>query len=125
MPLIACPDCNRDISDAAPACPQCGRPMPQRVIAPKVVPLGAVVFETCGGVLGFFAGWVVAYAFFLDTIGLVTLGLASRDPGAVDVVHVLSSQTFLKLVIVGAVGAAAGVAAMRRWLRGRTRWSRR
>lgn len=26
MPLIKCPDCFRDISDAAPSCPNCGRP---------------------------------------------------------------------------------------------------
>lgn len=27
MPLINCPDCGREISDQAPACVQCGRPM--------------------------------------------------------------------------------------------------
>ena len=27
MALVRCPDCNRDVSDAAPACPGCGRPM--------------------------------------------------------------------------------------------------
>lgn len=27
MPLIECPDCGKQISDAAPACPSCGRPM--------------------------------------------------------------------------------------------------
>ncbi len=26
MPLITCPDCRQDVSDAAPACPHCGRP---------------------------------------------------------------------------------------------------
>lgn len=26
MPLIKCPDCNKDISDSAPSCPNCGRP---------------------------------------------------------------------------------------------------
>lgn len=26
MPLITCPDCRQEVSDAAPACPQCGRP---------------------------------------------------------------------------------------------------
>jgi uncharacterized RDD family membrane protein YckC len=35
MPLVACPDCGRDISDAAPACPFCGRPAYlQRPFAP-------------------------------------------------------------------------------------------
>lgn len=27
MPLVQCPDCAKSISDAAPACPNCGRPM--------------------------------------------------------------------------------------------------
>src|SRR6476620_4881020 len=26
MPLITCPDCDKRHSDAAPACPECGRP---------------------------------------------------------------------------------------------------
>lgn len=26
MPLITCPDCSKEISDAAPTCPHCGRP---------------------------------------------------------------------------------------------------
>ena len=26
MPLVTCPDCSRQVSDAAPACPNCGRP---------------------------------------------------------------------------------------------------
>ena len=34
MPLTSCPDCHNNISDSAPACPYCGRPMaaaqPQR-----------------------------------------------------------------------------------------------
>lgn len=27
MPLITCPDCSRSVSDAAPTCPGCGRPI--------------------------------------------------------------------------------------------------
>lgn len=27
MPLIKCPDCGREVSDQAPACVQCGRPI--------------------------------------------------------------------------------------------------
>lgn len=27
MALIACPDCARQVSNEAPACPQCGRPI--------------------------------------------------------------------------------------------------
>ncbi len=28
MPVIACPDCGRDVSPLAPTCPHCGRPSP-------------------------------------------------------------------------------------------------
>lgn len=28
MPVIACPDCSRDVSTLAPVCPHCGRPSP-------------------------------------------------------------------------------------------------
>ena len=34
MPLITCPDCGKEISDAAPTCPGCGRPM---IAAPTTV----------------------------------------------------------------------------------------
>lgn len=32
MPLITCPDCSNQVSDSAPTCPQCGRPMQSRPI---------------------------------------------------------------------------------------------
>lgn len=34
MPLLSCPDCNREISDQAPACPYCGRPKTEPVAPP-------------------------------------------------------------------------------------------
>lgn len=27
MPLVKCPDCGKEVSDQAPTCPQCGRPL--------------------------------------------------------------------------------------------------
>ncbi|WP_254509402.1 hypothetical protein [Anatilimnocola floriformis] len=40
MPLIACPECQRQVSDQAPACPQCGFPLvvrsPQTITPPPV-----------------------------------------------------------------------------------------
>jgi uncharacterized membrane protein YdbT with pleckstrin-like domain len=36
MPVIACPDCGRDVSTLAPACPHCGRPSPAGVAAPPL-----------------------------------------------------------------------------------------
>lgn len=29
MALVRCPDCNREVSEAAPVCPGCGRPIAQ------------------------------------------------------------------------------------------------
>ena len=36
MPVIACPDCSRDVSTLAPACPHCGRPSPAGTAVPPV-----------------------------------------------------------------------------------------
>jgi len=33
LPLIKCPDCDREISDLAPSCPHCGRPIK---VAPRI-----------------------------------------------------------------------------------------
>lgn len=41
MPLIACPDCAREVSDAAPACPHCGRPFHAPPSAPSAAPTAA------------------------------------------------------------------------------------
>ncbi len=34
MPLIKCPDCESEVSDQAPACPRCGRPIAVQNAAP-------------------------------------------------------------------------------------------
>jgi len=34
MPVIACPDCGRDVSTLAPSCPHCGRPSPGGLAQP-------------------------------------------------------------------------------------------
>jgi len=35
MSLIECPDCKKQVSDQAPACPHCGRPIAQAKAAPQ------------------------------------------------------------------------------------------
>lgn len=35
MALISCPDCNKEVSDSAPACPGCGAPIASKVEAPQ------------------------------------------------------------------------------------------
>ena len=50
MPLIACRDCGKNVSDAAPACPHCGRPIAATVIEQtgkgikKLKVIGGVIF---------------------------------------------------------------------------------
>ena len=43
MPVIACPDCGRDVSTLAPTCPHCGRPSPAAMapILPSALPVAA------------------------------------------------------------------------------------
>ncbi len=62
MGLIKCPDCGRDVSDAAPSCPNCGRPTrvqapPPGQVAPskkKTSPLAWGCLVVLLGVLGLF-----------------------------------------------------------------------
>ena len=35
MPLVTCPDCQKEISDAAENCPGCGRPMNTAIKCPN------------------------------------------------------------------------------------------
>ena len=42
MPVIACPDCSRDVSTLATSCPHCGRPM---AAGPNVLPLAAEIHD--------------------------------------------------------------------------------
>lgn len=44
MPVIACPDCGRDVSTIATACPHCGRPSPAGM-APPAAPRQAPAHE--------------------------------------------------------------------------------
>lgn len=47
MPVISCPDCGRDVSTLAPACPHCGRPSPAAAtpLAAAIPPAGAAFAE--------------------------------------------------------------------------------
>ncbi len=60
MALVQCPDCKAEISDAAPACPKCGRPMgaPAPVVAPapgQPKTVKATIWESRnGGAIGCF-----------------------------------------------------------------------
>jgi len=59
MALINCPDCKKQISDAAPACPHCGRPGRQAV----------TVEQTGKGLKVFYA--LFATLFFIGLIAMM------------------------------------------------------
>jgi len=56
MPLTTCPDCEHSVSDQAPACPQCGRPMTaqttERTSKSLKAQLLVFVLVLCSGLLG-------------------------------------------------------------------------
>jgi len=47
MSLITCPDCQKQISDQAPACPHCGRPMVTTKPAPQNIKVKKSGGEFC------------------------------------------------------------------------------
>ena len=46
MPVVACPDCGKDVSTLAPSCPHCGRPSPAGTTPITAPPPRPVVEET-------------------------------------------------------------------------------
>ena len=59
MTLIACPDCGNQVSDAAPACLRCGRPINVRkpVPSPLAPTLLVGALLGCGSCAAFVVGW--------------------------------------------------------------------
>lgn len=45
MALITCPDCGREVSDRAPACPSCGAPIAPPPVPPPASPQRVVTSE--------------------------------------------------------------------------------
>lgn len=45
MALIACPDCQTEVSDQAPACPKCGRPLAaEKSVVTKDLGFGGFIY---------------------------------------------------------------------------------
>jgi len=73
MPLVTCPDCTTEVSDAAFACPKCGHPMqvPPKP-ATKSVGSSALVGAGTGFGLGFLMAWSTCRN--VDATGILIYG---------------------------------------------------
>jgi hypothetical protein len=137
MPLIECPDCHKQISDAAPACPNCGWPNPWAAKAQSArgsyqpgppqnpVDVGPVVAANVSArskrILGALIGGfvlclgVVVYSAALDEAALYGMRwfLNCLVDGK-DVAWALRTRTFWTLVAALVVGGLCG-----QWIAGR------
>src|SRR3990172_10933643 len=106
MGLVECPDCRREISDSAPACPNCSRPGARGAVGRGGARERVVVKQkgtTAGGVFGgLFLFFIVMPAFlFLGTCAVCVGGLNSAAP------HRAQAKTS-SLPAAHAVGPAGG-----------------
>ena len=117
MPLIACPDCGRQISDAAPVCIGCGRPMdgrgargaPAAVHAiPASVPRSGYGCPKCGGEL-------VTFRALHETAGADAPALVAPPNRAAMAPMSPAGCTY---ALVGAFGVAAAA-----WYYGNLLWA--
>ena len=69
MPLTTCPDCSASVSDAAPACPKCGRPLAAGA-PPRGI--GASLLRIVGMILGVVG---IAWALLLASTGSAADGV--------------------------------------------------
>lgn len=78
MPLIACPECDANVSTAAPACPSCGHPVGRRGRGGKITTTQqtAKKWKLCGlvGFLAFVTGFV------LLVVGINSTGQPAPGP---------------------------------------------
>ena len=73
MALVTCPDCQAQISDAAPACPKCGRPMGARPVEPPPVPFQAQPDAVRSAGTFFIGGGCLLF------IALAVLGMLAKE----------------------------------------------
>ncbi|HYI13569.1 MAG TPA: PH domain-containing protein [Thermoanaerobaculia bacterium] len=90
MPVISCPDCSRDVSTIAAACPHCGRPSPAGM-SPLMTPPAPVREETLWkGTPSptLLMGWVGGIVLTLVAIPLIVRFFASGLPSSEQFVRV-------------------------------------
>lgn len=80
MPLINCPDCQLQVSDSAPNCPRCGRPIAQHFAPPA--PKGHVVTKTVHAGMGVVLQLFGALFFLPSVVGAAWVLLAGASAAA-------------------------------------------
>ena len=85
MALIKCPDCQSDVSDLAPACPKCGRPIAAKSTPVAMTPEATIRKPISLGVkigIGMFIvlPLIVAVVAVVFVVGLLGRQIAGRSP---------------------------------------------
>lgn len=118
MPVIACPDCGRDVSTLAPACPHCGRPSPAGFAQP---PLSAPAHTTAEETLWrgtpspiLLIGKIALLLFILIAIPLVAYFFASTVADDLDKARNIRTAGW---VIAAILALAQVVALVVAWLK--------
>lgn len=90
MALVKCPDCGREVSDAAPTCPECGKPLKAQTIERTGKKWKSVIV-------------VGALAAIIGTIVLVA-GVTDESAAAI-AAGVIVLLTGITMTLVGRIGA--------------------
>jgi TM2 domain-containing membrane protein YozV len=69
MPLVTCPECDRQISDRAASCPHCGYPLRQPAPARAVATRGPAKSRGVAVILALFLGGLGFHKFYLGRMG--------------------------------------------------------
>jgi hypothetical protein len=106
MPLIFCPDCGKQVSDAAPACIHCGRPL---IASPESAGAAAVLIQPSDPPHN--PAWIAFASFLFSGLGQIIVGQRTKGMG------VLVGSVLLALVSGGVmllfIAPAAAIDALR------------
>lgn len=119
MPVIACPDCGRDVSPLAPACPHCGRPSPAAMtpILPTSAPPPAKEESVWSGSpsMALLAGRIAALIVAAVGIPILAYFIASLTEGGDQGAGLVTAGWFITaaVVLIFGISIAAGMVVLR------------
>ncbi len=119
MPVIACPDCGRDVSTLAPACPHCGRPSPAAMtpILPTSAPPPAKEASVWSGSpsMALLAGRIAALIVAAVGIPMLAYFIASLAEEGDQGAGLVTAGWFITaaVVLIFGISIAAGMVVLR------------